>query len=64
MFSSPYFIIGMLSIVLIYFENIESKTAGKVYYMSVSNTGQPFFTAAFTSGMKSDEVGFVNTFFV
>ena len=47
MFYSPNLIIGILSIVLIYLEKTESKTAGKVSSTSTNKTGLPFFTADF-----------------
>jgi hypothetical protein len=61
MFYSPYFIIGIPSIIFIYFEKIESKTAGKVCYISTNRTGIPFLTAPFTSGTKLEAFGLVKT---
>lgn len=52
MFSSPNFTIGILSILFIYLPKTESRTAGNVDSTSTNNTGRPFFTEDFISGMK------------
>ena len=62
MFSSPNFIIGILSTVFIYFVKIESRTAGNVSSISIIKTGNPFFTEDLISCINDELVILVTVF--
>jgi len=48
----------MLSMILIYFANILSRTAGRVYSTSIKSTGRPFVIALFMTWRKLLSVNF------